>query len=170
VIGSGHSPEHACLYCPELKVFVSGDQVLPKITSNVSVYPTEPDADPLADWLDSLARLKTVVPDDVLVLPSHNSPFRGLHERCDVLIQSHVDGLTRLEGLLAAPRRAIDVFPALFSRPITPGVLFMATGETIAHLNHLARRGRAVGTLDAAGVRWWQRLSAFSAARDRPGA
>ena len=81
VVGSGHSPEHACLYCPELKLMISGDQVLPKISSNVSVFPTEPDGDPLTDWLTSLARIKTKIPDDVLVLPAHNDPFHGLHAR-----------------------------------------------------------------------------------------
>src|SRR5271170_6296810 len=81
VVGSGHSPEHACLYCPELKLLISGDQVLPRISSNVSVYPTEPDANPLDDWLTSLARIKQRIPDDVLVLPAHNSPFRRLHAR-----------------------------------------------------------------------------------------
>jgi glyoxylase-like metal-dependent hydrolase (beta-lactamase superfamily II) len=87
VMGNGHSPEHACLHCPDLKLFISGDQVLPRITSNVSVYPTEPEADPLSDWLNSLARIKTRVPDDVLVLPAHNSPFVGLHARIDELIR-----------------------------------------------------------------------------------
>jgi glyoxylase-like metal-dependent hydrolase (beta-lactamase superfamily II) len=38
VVGSGHSPEHACLYCPELGVLISGDQVLPRISSNISVF------------------------------------------------------------------------------------------------------------------------------------
>ena len=72
VVGTGHSPEHACLYCPELKLLISGDQMLPKISSNVSVHPPEPDADPMADWLASLAKLKRQVPADVLVLPAHN--------------------------------------------------------------------------------------------------
>jgi glyoxylase-like metal-dependent hydrolase (beta-lactamase superfamily II) len=158
VIGSGHSPEHVCLYCPKLRLFISGDQVLPKITSNVSVFPTEPEADPLSDWLSSLAKLKERVPDDVLVLPAHNSPFLGLHARCDQLIQFHVDSLERLEALLAEPRRVTDVFAALFSRPITREVLFLATGEALAHLNHLSRTGRATSTLDAAGVKWWIRV------------
>ncbi len=157
VMGNGHSPEHACLYCPELGLFISGDQVLPKITSNVSVFPTEPEADPLSDWLGSLAKLKGRVPDDVLVLPAHNSPFRGLHARCDELIRSHLDSLDRLEALLTEPRRAVDVFSVLFARPITPGVLFMATGEAVAHLNHLCRSGRATSLVDGAGVRWWRR-------------
>jgi glyoxylase-like metal-dependent hydrolase (beta-lactamase superfamily II) len=157
VMGNGHSPEHVCLHCPDLKLFISGDQVLPRITSNVSVYPTEPDADPLSDWLNSLAKIKTRVPDDVLVLPAHNSPFVGLHARIDELIQSHIDGLSRLEMLLSEPRRATDVFSALFARPITPLVLGMATGEATAHLNHLLRTGRALSTVDASGVRWWRR-------------
>ncbi|MBV8799734.1 MAG: MBL fold metallo-hydrolase, partial [Alphaproteobacteria bacterium] len=85
IIGRGHSPEHACLYCAERGLLISGDQVLPRISSNVSVFPTEPDADPLADWLSSLTQLKARVPDDVLVLPAHNSPFVGLHARIDAL-------------------------------------------------------------------------------------
>jgi glyoxylase-like metal-dependent hydrolase (beta-lactamase superfamily II) len=156
VVGSGHSPEHACLYCPELKILISGDQVLPRISSNVSVYPTEPDADPLDDWLTSLADIKQRIPDDVLVLPAHNSPFKGLHARIDELSQSHRDGLTRLEGALATPKRAVDVFSALFARPINPGVLGMATGEAIAHLNYLTMRGRAIRELDGDGIWWWR--------------
>lgn len=156
VVGSGHSPEHACLYCPELKLLISGDQVLPKISSNVSVYPNEPDADPLKDWMESLAQLKSRVPDDVLVLPAHNSPFRGLHARIARLIEGHVHALDRLEEMLVEPKRAIDVFPALFSRPISQDLLFMATGESIAHLNHLTRNGRTTVSTDADGVRWWR--------------
>ncbi len=101
-MGEGHSPEHACLYCPELKLFISGDQVLPKITSNVSVFPTEPEGDPLEDWLSSLARIKRQVPDDVLVLPSHNDPFLGLHARIDQLTGFHVDALDRLTRAIAS--------------------------------------------------------------------
>ncbi|HOW47738.1 MAG TPA: MBL fold metallo-hydrolase, partial [Rubrivivax sp.] len=87
IVGTGHSPEHACLYCPARKLLISGDQVLPRISSNVSVHPTEPDEDPMSDWLASLAKLKAQVPDDVLVLPAHNEPFRGLHARLDYLAQ-----------------------------------------------------------------------------------
>jgi glyoxylase-like metal-dependent hydrolase (beta-lactamase superfamily II) len=157
VVGSGHSPEHACLYCPALKLLISGDQVLPKISSNVSVYPTEPDADPLGDWLTSLERIKTRVLDDVLVLPAHNAPFRGLHTRIDQLIESHRRNLACLEIDLGTPRRAVDVFASLFSRPITAELLGMATGEAIAHLNYLSRTKRAVREVDAAGVWWWRK-------------
>lgn len=156
VVGSGHSPEHGCLYCPELKLLISGDQVLPRISSNVGVFPTEPEADPLDEWLTSLARIKTRVPDDVLVLPAHNDPFRGLHARIDDLIAGHEQGLARLRHRLAEPRRAVDVFPALFRREITPGLLGLATGESLAHLNYLLGRGQAVRARDDAGVDWYR--------------
>ena len=157
VVGTGHSPEHACLHCPELGLLISGDQVLPRITSNVSVYPLEPDADPLADWQASIAAIKARIGDDVLVLPAHNSPFYGLHARLDRLAAVHVQGLQRLEERLAEPRRVVDVFGALFKRPIDATVLGMATGEAIAHLNHLQRIGRAIRERDAEGVWWWRR-------------
>ena len=156
VVGNGHSPEHACLYCPALKLLISGDQVLPRISSNVSVFPTEPDGDPLRDWLSSLARIKTRVPDDVLVLPAHNDPFHGLHARLDHLIGGHERALVRLEGLLAEPKRATEVFGVLFKRSITPELLGMATGEALAHLNCLMHRGVVTRVADADGVDWYQ--------------
>lgn len=154
VVGRGHSPEHACLYCPALKVLISGDQVLPRISSNVSVFPTEPEADPLGDWIESLAEVRRRVPDDVLVLPSHNEPFSGLHARLEQLAQGHERALERLlarVGELGACR-AVDVFPALFAREIGSDsqLLSMATGESIAHLNHLRARGR-VRRMEKAG-------------------
>ncbi len=159
VVGSGHSPEHACLYCPDLKLMISGDQVLPKISSNVSVFPTEPDGDPLTDWLTSLARLKTQIPDDVLVLPAHNEPFHGLHARIDHLISGHERGLERLAALLAEPRRVVDVFSVLFRRKIDQNLLGLATGESLAHLNCLMARGQAVRERDASGVDWYRAVA-----------
>ncbi|WP_207790942.1 MBL fold metallo-hydrolase [Thermaurantiacus tibetensis] len=142
VVGSGHSPEHACLHCPEAGLLISGDQVLPRITSNVSVYPTEPEADPLGDWLDSLARLREL-PEETLVLPAHNEPFLGLHRRIDQLERDHHDKLDRLAAMLAEPRTVTACFPALFGRAIATDELQMATGEALAHLAWLVRRGRA---------------------------
>ena len=156
VVGNGHSPEHACLYCPELKLLISGDQVLPRISSNVSVFPTEPDGDPLDDWLTSLARIKTQVPDDVLVPPAHNDPFHGLHTRLDHLIAGHERSLKRLASLLQTPRRVIDVFSVLFKRTINPELLGMATGEALAHLNCLLARGVIVRERDPEGVDWYR--------------
>jgi glyoxylase-like metal-dependent hydrolase (beta-lactamase superfamily II) len=156
VVGSGHSPEHACLWCPDLNLIITGDQVLPKISSNVSVFPTEPNGDPLTDWLTSLARIKTRVPDEVLVLPAHNDPFFGLHARIDHLIAGHERGLARLRELIAEPKRAVDVFRALFRRQIDQNLLGLATGESLAHLNCLIARGQAVRTRDENGVDWYR--------------
>lgn len=157
IVGNGHSPEHACLYCPQAKLLISGDQVLPRISSNVSVFPTEPDADPLGDWLTSIDLLRREVPDDVLVLPAHNEPFRGLHARLNKLASGHGKGLERLRDRLSEPKRAVDVFGALFARPISgPQLLSLATGEALAHLNHLLARGDISRTLDADGVHWYQ--------------
>src|SRR6202034_2795800 len=97
---------------------ISGDQVLPKISSNVSVFPTEPEADPLTEWLDSLAAIRVRVPDDVLVLPSHNEPFRGLHARLDQPMAGHERSLQRLGQELVTPKRAVDVFGLLFRRRV----------------------------------------------------
>lgn len=154
VVGNGHSPEHACLYNEALKILISGDQILPRISSNVSVFPTEPDADPMGDWLASLAKLRREVPDDVLVLPAHNEPFRGLHARIDYLARSQHHALDRLRAALAEPRRAVDVFGELFSRPIgaEPGLLGMATGESVAHLNYLVQREEAVMEVGPDGI------------------
>jgi glyoxylase-like metal-dependent hydrolase (beta-lactamase superfamily II) len=149
VTGSGHSPEHVCLLSEADGILISGDQVLPRITSNVSVYPTEPEADPLGDWLASIEALRAIHPD-TLVLPAHNEPFRGLHDRLDQLAADHRDKLDRLQDFLAEPRSAFASFPALFNRPIGSGEIQMATGEALAHLNWLARRGHAEVLKDAA--------------------
>jgi glyoxylase-like metal-dependent hydrolase (beta-lactamase superfamily II) len=148
VIGRGHSPEHLCLHCPELRVLISGDQVLPRITSNVSVFPTEPEANPLAEWLESLAAIRERVPDDVLVLPAHNEPFRGLHSRLAELIAGHEQRLLRVLEELTTAKRAIDLFAVLFRRRVGIEMLSMATGESIAHLNCLIGRGLATRETD----------------------
>jgi glyoxylase-like metal-dependent hydrolase (beta-lactamase superfamily II) len=159
VTGNGHSPEHACLHCPALKLLISGDQVLPRISSNVSVFPFEPDADPMRDWLASLDKLKREVPDDVLVLPAHNEPFRGLHARLDALARGQERALERLRRALAQPKRAVDVFGALFARRIDEAnlaLLNMATGESMACLNYLLHRGEVRRDADDDGIVWYR--------------
>lgn len=144
ITGHGHSPEHVCLFCPALGLLISGDQLLPRISSNVSVFPTEPDANPLADWMESCDKLIRAIPEDVLVLPAHNEPFHGAHKRLRHLIDGHELSLERLKSRLAdQPRQVVQTFPALFGRKIGPDVLSMATGEAIAHLNCLIARGEA---------------------------
>lgn len=155
VVGDGHSPEHLCLWREADGVFISGDQILPKISSNVSIWPTEPNGDPLGDWMTSLAKLRALLPEDLLVLPSHGEPFTGVHARLDALTRGHEVALKRLRRTLQSPSRAVDVFPALFARPVGDGLLGMATGEALAHLNYLNNKGQATGRLDAEGVVWW---------------
>jgi glyoxylase-like metal-dependent hydrolase (beta-lactamase superfamily II) len=154
--GHGHSPEHACLYNPQMNVLISGDQVLPTISPNVSVYPTEPSANPLSGWFESLHRFKNELPDDVLVLPAHGKPFRGVKGRLDELIEEHEVGLDKLRDFCQEPKRAVDVFPSLFKSKITDSNLLMATGEAIAHLNYLLYEGEVSINTDYDGTRWYQ--------------
>ena len=155
IIGRGHSPEHACLYCRELNLLISGDQILPTISSNVSVYPTEPAANPLSHWFESIQKLKNLLPADVRVLPAHGEPFTGAHIRLDQLTAEHRHGLAKLKKLCAEPRRALDVFPALFKSRITDQNLIMATGEAISHLNYLLELGEMTCFQDQQGINWY---------------
>jgi len=156
IVGSGHSPEHACLFCEELNLLISGDQILPTISSNVSVYPTEPAANPLANWFESLKMLLEVVPKDVLVLPAHGKPFRGAHDRLQALIFEHETGLAKLRKAIREPQRAVDVFPALFKSRINDNNLIMATGESLAHLHYLYYLDELTIRRDEKGVKWYQ--------------
>ncbi|MBS0315225.1 MAG: MBL fold metallo-hydrolase [Proteobacteria bacterium] len=154
-IGTGHSPEHLCLVHDRNRVMIAGDQILPRISSIVAISTTEPEADPLGEWLESLARLRADLPGDLLVLPAHGFPFTGVHARLDALIAGHEKQLARLEERLKeAPRRAVDCFGVMFARAIGPELLGMATGETLAHLVHLEKRGRAKREVRE-GVWWW---------------
>ena len=114
----------------------------------------------LTQWAPGSAErrvVQAILPDDVLVLPSHGGPFHGLHARVDALIAGHRTGLKRLRRSLSeGPKRAVDVFGALFARKIDGGVLGMTTGESLAHLNHLRAVGEATATPDEAGVVWWR--------------
>lgn len=159
VVGRGHSPEHACLYCPALNVLLSGDQVLPKITSNVSVTNTEPDANPLQEWMQSLQDL-LALPADVLVCPAHNRPFRGLHLRLRDLLSYHEQQLQRVEAALTEPRTAWELLPVLFGRELVNEQLMMGMGECLAHINYLLARGSAVSRVDAGGVLRYQSVQA----------
>jgi glyoxylase-like metal-dependent hydrolase (beta-lactamase superfamily II) len=153
IVGHGHSPEHACLYCPAMNVVISGDQLLPRISSNVSVFPTEPAANPLKDWIESCEKLKAALPEDVLVLPAHNEPFVGAHPRLQHLIDGHETALRRLMSRLEAAEMTVpETFTSLFGRAIKLEDFGMATGEALAHLNCLIYRGQATKQLGADGV------------------
>ena len=146
VTGNGHSPEHACLLSETAGVLIAGDQVLPRITSNISLSLGEPHEDPLGDWLGSIAKLRHLS-NDLLVLPSHGDPFTGLHARLDALDAGHRTQLDALHGFLAAPRRAVDCFSLLFARAVNDDIYGLATGEAMAHLRRLEVEGRAVREL-----------------------
>jgi len=155
IIGRGHSPEHACLLCRDLEVMIAGDQILPTISPNVSVYPTEPAANPLAAWFESLDKLRRKLPSDVWVLPAHGQPFTGAHSRLRDLTAEHEAGLAALRQLCREPRRAVDVFPALFKARISASNLIMATGEAVSHLNFLVELGEMQVSRDSDGVNWY---------------
>lgn len=158
VVGRGHAPEHACLYCADLKLLISGDQVLPKISPNVSVWPQEPHADPLALFLESMTRIKREVPDDVLVLPSHNWPFHGLHARVDDLLHHHDLRLAETIEHCREPATGVQVLKRLFTRKLDNHQLFFAIGESLAHLHHLVNQGRVERTQGEDGVDLYKAL------------
>lgn len=143
IVGRGHSPEHACLYCDEADVLISGDQVLPKISPNVSVWPQEPEGRPLSLFIDTIARLRNQIGGDPLVLPSHNWPFKGFHARLDDLDAHHVERLDETVEALHEPSTGVDVLYRLFKRELDEHQTFFAIGETLAHLHHLLEDGRA---------------------------
>ena len=154
IVGRGHSPEHACLVCEDPRVMISGDQILPKISPNVSVWPNEPDGNPLRLFLDSLPRFKGVAAD-TLVLPSHNWAFTGIQERLNELAHHHDERLDETVVACAEPSTGVDVLGRLFKRQLDNHQLFFAIGETLAHLHYLQGVGRIARTTDADGVDWF---------------
>lgn len=152
IVGRGHSPEHACLYCPALNILISGDQVIPRITSNVSVSEVEPEGNPLRDWLQSHERFLEELPADALVLPAHNAPFYGLHERLRFLIEHHEEHLLALEeACLTGEPTALELLPVLFKRELKEHHVGLALGECHAHLNFLLHRGQLARREDESG-------------------
>jgi glyoxylase-like metal-dependent hydrolase (beta-lactamase superfamily II) len=151
ISGHGHAPEHIALFCPELRVLVSGDMVLPRISTNVSVYDIEPESDPLRLFLDSLDKYRRL-PADTLVLPSHGKPFTGLHRRIDQLQEHHRDRLAEvLEACSHGARTAADMLPVLFKRALDLHQTTFAMGEAVAHLHLLWFEGKLRRTRDAQG-------------------
>lgn len=155
-IGNGHAPDHLTLWSRDDNLVISGDQILPSISPNIGVHPAEPLADPLADWLESCARLTPLAREDHLVLGGHKLPFTGLPMRMHQLAENHHGALSRLHAHLATPRRASECFPPLFKRSIDAGVYGMALSETVAHLNHLLLAGQAVRRRGSDGAWLWQ--------------
>ncbi|MCZ6888008.1 MAG: MBL fold metallo-hydrolase [Gammaproteobacteria bacterium] len=150
VVGAGHSPEHACLHCKSLGIMISGDQILPRITSNVSVMPTEPEANPLKVWMESHDKFLDT-PPATLVLPAHNLPFHGVRERLRQLTTHHEDRMLAIEEYCVEPQIAKDLLPVLFARKLDPPQMMMALGEAIAHCHLLMHRNRLERTVHEDG-------------------
>jgi glyoxylase-like metal-dependent hydrolase (beta-lactamase superfamily II) len=152
IAGFGHAPEHMSLYCDSLGMLISGDMVLPRISTNVSVYEIEPEADALTLFLRSL-ELFLPLPKKTLVLPSHGQPFIGLHERIMQLNDHHRERLAEL--LLAcegSPKSAHDILSLLFKRPLDFQQTTFAMGEALAHLHRLWVQGQLDRILDDKGI------------------
>ena len=164
LIGHGHAPEHMLLHFPgdenENGLLLAGDQVLPKISPNISVYPIEPEADPLGDWLESCAELAKRFKEapKTLVLPGHGDPFFDPAHRLERIIVKHEAALDRLAAWLEEPRTVIDCFEAIFRRAVADGHESLAVGETLAHLNHLRAQGRVERRMRPDGVHEYQKL------------
>ena len=136
ITGFGHSPEHVALYCASLRVLIAGDMVLPRISTNVSVFAVEPEGNPLALYLASLDKFADL-PDDTLVLPAHGKPFRGLHIRINQLRAHHKERLDEVRAACVQPRSAMDIVPLMFRRKLDAHQLSFALGEALAHLHFL---------------------------------
>lgn len=159
-IGHGHAPEHATFWSRDDNLVISGDQILPSISSNLGVYATEPEADPVGDWLESCERLSHLSRDDQLVLGGHKTPFTGLPVRMRQLIQNHHGALERLASHLHEPRTSAQCFAPLFKRTIGDGEYGLALVEAIAHLNHLFHVGLVTRTRRDDGAWLWQNTQA----------
>ncbi|HKE93334.1 MAG TPA: MBL fold metallo-hydrolase [Povalibacter sp.] len=138
---NGHAEGHLCLANSSARLLISGDQVLPTISSNISFNWRNADPNPLHSFLSSLQRLREL-PPDTLVLPSHGIPFRGLQQRIDDLTQHHEQQLETLSRACNEPLCAMEVLPFMFRRQLSGMHLFLALGEALAHLEYLVHSGR----------------------------
>ncbi|EPX81775.1 MBL fold metallo-hydrolase [Litoreibacter arenae] len=157
-MGNGHAPEHATLWADD--VVLGGDQLLPSISPNLGVYPTEPDADPVSDWLEACERLGVYATPEQLVLPGHKLPFTGLPLRMRQLIDNHHGALARLLEHLDMPKTAHECFLPLFKREIRGGEYGLALVESVAHCAHLYLAGQATRSLRDDGAYVYQRKGA----------
>ena len=152
ISGYGHAPEHIALVCDALRVLIGGDMMLPRISTNVSVYEVEPEANPLKLFLDSIERLRDLS-QDTLTLPSHGKPFTGLHTRIDQLHDHHRDRLAEvMQACRERPHNAAEILPIMFRRPLDLHQKTFAMGEAVAHLHALWFEGKLVRELGVDGV------------------
>lgn len=158
-MGNGHAPEHATLWSLEDDLVLGGDQLLPGISPNLGVYATEPDADPVGDWLESCQRFQSLAEARHLVLPGHQVPFTGLPLRLRQMIDGHKGALSRLLEHLKTPATAVGCFQPLFRKEIGSADYGLALIESVAHLNYLHQRGQISRTLSPGGAWLWQTIA-----------
>lgn len=151
-IDNGHAPHHATFWSRDDNLVLTGDQIIPSISSNIGVYPTEPDANPLGEWMYSCSRLQEFATDDLLALPGHKLPFTGIPLRLKQLIDNHSGALERLRQALKTPKTAGEVMFAIFKRDIGDGEYGLGLVEALAHCNYLWHEGEASRVLDGDGV------------------
>lgn len=154
-LGNGHAPDHITLWSQDDNLVIAGDQILPGISPNLGVYPTEPHADTVGEWLHSCTRFLPMARPDHLVLPGHKLPFVGLAPRLGQLIDNHHAALDRLRSHLRVPSTAAGCFAPLYGRKIGTGEYTLALVEAIGHLNHLHKRGEIFRELRADGAYHW---------------
>jgi len=158
IVGAGHAPEHACLHCEDLGVLISGDQILPRITPNISLSASEPDANPLKLYLDSLQRF-TGLPERTLVLPSHGAPFYGLQLRLHQIREHHHERLEALFDACREPHTAAEMMSVMFKRELDDHQVMFAMGESLSHLAFLKHQNRLTSKAGDRGiVHYWQGL------------
>ncbi|MFT6558245.1 MBL fold metallo-hydrolase [Sneathiella sp.] len=163
IVGTGHAPEHVCLHNKEKNILISGDQVLPRITPHIGVYPAEPFANPLKKFLDSIIKFRHL-PDDLLVLPAHNDVFVGLHNQLDFYESHHQERLDRLKTACQSPKTAIEILPDLFDRELGENDIGLGIAEGLAHCHYLVGTNEFVRTVGQDGV--W-RYGVRKLARDK---
>ena len=152
IVGEGHAPELAALYCAETGVLIASDQILPRISPNISVPPHEPEGDPLARYLRSLDKFRRALPSETLVLPSHNLPFRGVHARIDELAAHHAERCDEALAACIRPQSAAELLPVLFRRKLDRHQTAFALGESLAHLHYLYGQGELDRFADTDGA------------------
>jgi glyoxylase-like metal-dependent hydrolase (beta-lactamase superfamily II) len=144
----GHSMGHTCLYEPNRKILVAGDHILIDITPNIQCWSDE--QNPLQDYLASLDKVNDMEID--LVLPGHRRLITDHKARIAELKEHHQRRLREVLSILGnTPRTAFDVASRMtwdldcdsweeFPR----AQKWFATGEAIAHLRYLERKGTII--------------------------
>jgi len=152
--GDGHAPEQVMLYCVDEKLFLAADQVLARISPNVSVWAVEPEGDPLGLYLRSLRAIKATLSEDAMVLPGHQLPFKGLPIRIGELIDHHRARCAIIaEACRESPKSAADLLPVLFNRQLDPHQTSFAFSEILAHVNYMMRKDELAWAESKHGVR-----------------